>query len=167
MSANLRSLLASSATLFGLGKMFPAPGTVGTVATLPLAAALMWAGPLWHMAAVVVLLPIGILAAEFYEQEGGGHDPKEVVIDEVVGFLVTMVWLPLTWQSLLAGFVFFRFFDILKPFPISRLDKQMKGGLGTMADDLAAGMIANVLLHQVLTHTNWLGVQSIILGGSN
>lgn len=166
MSVNLRALLASSATLFGLGKKFPAPGTVGTIVTLPLAAALMWVGPLWHMAAVILFLPVAILAAEFYEQEGGGHDPKEVIIDEVLGFMVTMVWLPLTWQSLVAGFVCFRLLDIFKPFPISRMDKNIKGGLGTIADDLAAGMVANVALHLALTHTNWLGVQSIILEGS-
>jgi phosphatidylglycerophosphatase A len=159
----MRSFLVSLATLFGLGRRFPAPGTAGTVATLPLAAALMWAGPLWHMAFVIALLPIGIAAAEFYEQDGGGHDPKEVVIDEVLGFLVTMTWLPLTWQSLLAGFICFRVLDIFKPFPISRLDKNLPGGLGTVADDLAAGLIANVILHVVLSRTNWLGWQSIII----
>jgi phosphatidylglycerophosphatase A len=87
------------------------------------------------------------------------HDSKEIVIDEVVGFLITMTWLPLTWQSLVAGFVVFRFLDIVKPPPIRQLDRKVPGGFGVMVDDVAAGIIGSILLQFVYNHTNWLGVQ--------
>ena len=86
--------------------------------------------------------------------------------DEVVGFLITMVWLPLTWQSLLLGFVLFRFFDIVKPPPIRQLDQHVKGGFGVMIDDIAAGLISSVILQIIYTQTSWLGVQISTLTSS-
>jgi phosphatidylglycerophosphatase A len=120
-------------------------------------------GHLWHMGLIVVLLPLSILAAEVYSQDCKLHDSQEIVIDEVLGFLITMVWLPLTWQALLIGFVLFRVLDIFKPFPISLLDRHVKGGVGVIVDDVAAGVIANVFLHWLLTQTNWLGMQHIVI----
>lgn len=111
------------------------------------------------MAAVVLLAILGMWASEQYEQLKGGHDHQEIVIDEVVGILITMTLVPLTWQSVLAGFILFRALDILKPFPIGTLDKKVRGGMGVMADDMAAGIIANILLQIVLVKTAWLGVQ--------
>jgi phosphatidylglycerophosphatase A len=81
------------------------------------------------------------------------------VIDEVIGFLITMTWLPMTWQAYLAGFLLFRVLDIFKPFPIGYLDEKVPGGLGVVADDVAAGMIANIILQVVLVKTAWLGMQ--------
>ena len=149
------------ATFFGIGKLRPAPGTWGTLATLPIAWGLMIAGQFWHMAACVALLPIAVLVCEAHEKHFGTHDSSEVVIDEVLGFLVTMVWLPITWQSFLAGFVLFRALDILKPFPISYLDRKVPGGVGAVADDLLAGVIANVILQIVYTQTHWLGLRLV------
>lgn len=134
---------------------------MGTLATIPLAALLIWLGPLYHMSATVILTILAILACEKYERQIGGHDHSHIVIDEVVGFLITMTWLPLTWQSFLGGFILFRIFDILKPWPISHFDKKVRGGLGVVVDDVVAGIFANILLQIVYTKTAWLGAQTL------
>lgn len=146
-------------TFFGAGLSPKAPGTVGTLATIPFAILLIWLGPFYHMSVTVLLTVIAIIACEKYEKQIGGHDHSHIVIDEVVGFLITMTWLPLTWQALLAGFCLFRFFDILKPWPISHFDKKVRGGLGVVVDDVVAGIFANIILQVVYTKTSWLGVQ--------
>lgn len=114
------------------------------------------------MGAVILLLPVGIVACEFYEQDKGGHDHKEIVIDEVLGFLITMVWMPMTWQAILIGFALFRLLDITKPLFIGYLDKKIQGGLGVMIDDVAAGVIASVVMQILFTKTNWLGSQILV-----
>lgn len=158
----MRSFLLSLATLFGLGRLSRAPGTVATVATIPLVFALSYGGHLLHMAVCIILLPIGILACEIYEQEHTGHDHKEIVIDEVLGYLITMVWLPMTWRAILIGFVIFRLLDITKPLLIGYLDKKVQGGLGVMADDVAAGIIGSLIMQTLYTQTNWLGVKAAV-----
>ena len=159
----MRSFLLKLATLRPVGFEKPGPGTWGTVATMPLAVFLAWCGPLWHMSFTLLFLPISIVAAQVYEEKKGSHDAKEIVVDEAVGLLIAMVWLPFTWQSALAAFVLFRFFDILKPFPISYLDRHVKGGLGVVIDDVAAGVATNLILQVVVMKTYWLGVQSIVV----
>ena len=158
----IRSLLKQVATFFGIGFFPKGPGTAGTFATIPLVLLLSWAGPLFYMAAVILLLPVAIIAAQVYEQDAGGHDHNEIVIDEVIGFLVAMTWLPMTWQSLLAGFLLFRVLDILKPFPISYLDEKVPGGFGVVVDDLFAGLVVNIILQYVYQHTSWLGAQVMV-----
>ena len=155
----MNRLLLLIATYFNIGRISKAPGTVATVATIPLWWALAQTGPLIYMIVVVLLIPLGILAAQAYEAQSSEHDSKEIVIDEVVGFLITMVWLPLTWQSLVLGFILFRFLDIVKPPPIRQLDQHVKGGFGVMIDDIAAGLIGSVILQIIFTQTSWLGVQ--------
>jgi phosphatidylglycerophosphatase A len=157
----IKNFLIQLATLFGVGKLPKGPGTWGTLATLPVAWILMQMGPLLYMAIVVLLLPVAILSAELYEQFSGNHDSKEIVIDEVIGFLITMTWLPMGWQSFVFGFLLFRLLDIWKPYPISYLDKKIQGGLGVVIDDVAAGIVANVILQLVYTKTMWLGSQVI------
>lgn len=159
MTFDLRPFLKKLAVFFGAGYSPKAPGTVGTLATIPLYWLLMQPGPLFYMSFVVFLLPLAILAAEVYEQEMQRHDSSEIVIDEVLGFLITMTWLPLTWQAVTLGFFIFRFLDILKPFPIGYLDKKVQGGLGVIVDDVAAGIIANILLQILYTKTALLGAQ--------
>ena len=124
----------------------------------------MHLGPLLYMAAIILLLPVAIISAEMYEQNSGSHDSKEIVIDEVLGFLITMTWLPISWQSFGFGFLLFRVLDIWKPFPISYLDKKIQGGLGVVIDDVAAGIVANLILQLVYTKTMWLGSQVIVTG---
>lgn len=158
----LRNFLKKLAIFFGVGLSPKAPGTVATFATIPLVMLLIWAGPLAYMLTTLVLLPVGIIAAEIYEQDMGGHDQKEIVIDEVVGFLITMVWLPMTWQAILIGFVLFRLLDITKPLFIGYLDKKIQGGLGVMVDDIAAGVVASLIMQLLYSHTNWLGAQVLV-----
>lgn len=147
------------ATVFGVGLIPKAPGTWGSLVTLPLALALMFLGPLVYMAVTLAMAIVAIVAAEEYEQQSKKHDSKEIVIDEVVGMLVTMTMLPLTWQSFVVGFILFRILDIWKPFPIRYFDRKVPGGFGVVMDDLVAGIIANVVLQLMLYHTAWLGVQ--------
>lgn len=80
----------------------------------------------------------------------GGHDHPGIVWDEFAGLFVTMIAVPVTWGTVLAGFILFRLFDILKPWPISWLDKKVSGGLGIMLDDLVAGVFALAILHLLL-----------------
>lgn len=152
-------MLKKFVTFFGAGLSPWAPGTVGTIATLPLAALFIWLGPLVHMFLTMILTVVAILACEKYEKQVGGHDHSHIVIDEVVGFLITMTWLPLTWQSFVFGFILFRFFDILKPWPIRHFDQKVPGGLGVVFDDVLAGVLANVLLQIAYNKTAWLGAQ--------
>lgn len=147
------------ATFLGVGKSPKAPGTVGTLATLPLAFCLNWLGPLYMMGFILLFTPVAVWASDVHQKRLGVEDPQEIVIDEVVGFLITMTWLPMTWQAYLAGFFLFRLLDITKPFPIGYLDRKVPGGFGVMADDIAAGIIANIVLQILYTKTAWLGVQ--------
>ncbi len=114
------------AVLFGVGHVPKGPGTAATIATIPLVILLSKTGPLIYMAAILLLLPVGILACEVYEQDKGGHDHKEIVIDEVLGFLITMLWLPMTWQAIVIGFALFRVLDITKPLFIGYLDRKVQ-----------------------------------------
>lgn len=155
----MRGLLHLIATFFGIGKVKIMPGTFGTLATIPLFIILSGLGPYFYMGFVVLLIPIGIIAADAFQKDHGGHDRQEIVVDEVIGYLITMTWLPMNWRSVLVGFILFRILDIWKPFPIGYLDKKIQGGLGVIADDVAAGLIANVALQIVLVKTDWLGVQ--------
>jgi phosphatidylglycerophosphatase A len=153
--------LSLLATMFGIGKVPKGSGTLASLVTLPIAWGLSKSGPLIYMAIVVLLAPIGIWASEAYEKKSGTHDSSEIVIDEFVGMLITMTWLPWTWQSILLGFALFRILDIFKPFPIGFLDQKMPGGAGVMADDIAAGMIANLILQIIYVKTAWLGMQYV------
>ena len=138
------------ATVFGLGKIVKvAPGTagsfVGAVAAifLPLPA---------RLAVIVALLAIGVWAAGAYEKMSGRTDPGEVIIDEVAGQLLATVghiagagFHDETARYFIACFILFRFFDILKPWPVSACEKA-PGGLGIMLDDLVGGFLAGLLL---------------------
>ncbi|MCF8060904.1 MAG: phosphatidylglycerophosphatase A [Deltaproteobacteria bacterium] len=130
---------------FGAGLIPRAPGTAGTVAALPAVLLVHAAGP-WPGA--LITLGFAVLAAwgaGAAERILGRPDPAEVVSDEVAGFMVTMVLLPFTWPFLAGGFVLFRLLDILKPFPI-RWFERAPGGAGVVLDDVAAGILANLIL---------------------
>jgi phosphatidylglycerophosphatase A len=159
----VQKILRLIATFFNVGKIPFAPGTMGTIAAIPLWWALSQAGPIIYMVITFLLVPLGIVAAQAYVNHTQTHDCQEIVIDEVVGFLITMTWLPLTWQSLVIGFALFRFLDIVKPPPIRQLDQSIKGGFGVMMDDVAAGVIGSIIMQLIYSHTNWLGSQIIVL----
>jgi phosphatidylglycerophosphatase A len=103
----------------------------------------------WYLATLLVLLLVGVWACDRTARELNAHDPSAIVWDEIVGFLLTMTAAPEGWLWLVLGFALFRFFDILKPWPIRELDRRVKGGLGVMLDDLAAGVMAWVVLQSV------------------
>jgi phosphatidylglycerophosphatase A len=159
----LNAILIQIATLFGIGKFPKAPGTVATLATVPLWYVMSFLSPMVYMLLVLGLIVLGIVAAQAYEAHSGKHDSKEIVIDEVVGYLITMTWLPVTCQSAVIGFLVFRFFDIVKPPPIRQLDQKIQGGFGVMVDDIAAGIIGSILMQLMYNQTNWLGSQISLL----
>jgi phosphatidylglycerophosphatase A len=128
------------------------PGTAGAALGLLIG---KWVGaPLWTRSPPAFLMLFGTLfvAACFIagaaENALGGHDASQIVIDEIFGMIATMFLNPAGWLAILVGFVLFRFFDILKPWPASRFDR-MAGGAGVMLDDLAAGIYANLVLQIV------------------
>ncbi len=94
------------------------------------------------VAAIVAVTVAGVWAAHVVSRDRGIADPSIVVIDEVAGQLVTLVAFPPTWRFILAGFVLFRVFDILKPWPASYFDRRVKSGFGIVADDVVAGFYA-------------------------
>lgn len=136
------------ATWFGAGKIPFMPGTMGTAAALPFAYAIhVYGGPQALFIAALLTFLIGIFVAEqFMKLSFTSHDPKEIVIDEVAGVWLLLVALPPTLNGYIAGFLVFRIFDILKPWPISLCDRKVLGGVGVMLDDFAAAVYPVVIL---------------------
>jgi phosphatidylglycerophosphatase A len=133
---------------FGSGLAPKMPGTFGTLAALPLVVLLSYYASFSVYLIVTILVSIvGIWICGKTAADMDVHDDSSIVWDEVAGMLITMLAVPLSWQTLLAGFVLFRFFDILKPWPISYLDKHVHGGFGIMIDDVLAGLFALCILH--------------------
>ena len=141
------------ATGFGLGRIPFAPGTFGTFAGLPLIGIMAWLTTTSTPGAAALFLVCVILCAVWISQEAeilmGSKDPGAVVIDEMAGFCVTMTLVPVTLLTLLVGFIAFRCFDILKPFPIRWFEKNFSGGAGIVLDDLMAGVLAAFLLKAI------------------
>ncbi len=129
---------------------FPiAPGTAGSLAALVPYAAVVWMGmPVVEALLIVAVLLVGVWAATRSEALLGGKDPGPVVIDEVLGMLVTLAFLPLSAAGIVLGFVLFRIYDVIKPYPAGRLE-HAPGGWGVMLDDLMAGLYAHVTLRLV------------------
>ncbi len=136
------------ATWFGTGLLPLLPGTFGTLATIPALLALEALGGAWRSLFLPLITGLAIWSAGRYEKRAGKSDPAEVVIDEAAGFTLTMFLFPLTWPNLIIGFLLFRGFDILKPFPIRKLEG-LPGGWGIVGDDLAAGLYALCALRVV------------------
>jgi len=138
---------------------FPiAPGTVGSAVGLAVYALVWWSGsPLVEISVILLLFAAGVWAGTAAERYFGGIDPGPIVLDEVVGMLITLAFIPVGWTGVVAGFVLFRLFDVIKPFPAGRMEK-LHGGLGVMADDAMAAVYANVSLRLLMTvFPGWLG----------
>lgn len=140
---------------FGLGLIPKAPGTWGTLLALPLWWVMHPLGMYGYLAALTALFTVGTFFAGESARKLGEHDVPGIVVDEVVGFLVTTIpvssafAMPTTgpwWAWLAAAFVLFRIFDIWKPWPINKLDASVHGGLGIMLDDLVAGVYGAAVL---------------------
>ena len=134
------------ATGFGVGYSPVAPGTLGTlVAILVYCFLSAIPSPIYEITLVGFFF-FSVWISENAERFFGKKDDQRIVIDEVIGFLITMLWVPKTLSFVIIGFLLFRFFDILKPFPIRRLEKGFKGGFGVVLDDIVAGVYANIIL---------------------
>ena len=138
----LRSPTLMLAFGFGSGLSPKAPGTMGTLAAIPLWWLLAQLPLASYLMVVLVSAIIGIYICGAAAKTLGVHDHGGIVWDEFVGFWIAMAALPVTWTSVILGFVLFRLFDILKPWPISWLDKKVSGGFGIMIDDVIAGLAA-------------------------
>jgi len=155
---SLRSRLAVALASFGYVGFAPvAPGTAGAAAAIPLFLLLRWADSSWlEIAVCAVMVVAGAWSARLTEQALGVEDPGVIVIDEVVGMLVSLIFLPGTWPVIAAAFVAFRVFDIVKPWPAGRLE-HVPGGWGVMADDVMAGVYANLTIQILLwAQPGWL-----------
>ena len=132
---------------------FPfAPGTVGSAAGLVFYLLVWWTGSsIVEVGLIAVLFAVGVWAGTTAERYFGGVDPGPIVLDEVVGMLITLAFIPVGWSGALAGFFIFRIYDIIKPYPAGRLEA-LHGGLGVMADDAMAAVYANLSLRL----TMWL-----------
>ena len=129
----------------GLGRVGPAPGTVASLAAIPIGVVLhVLGGAVAVVVAAACVAACGWWSAERYGRLSGRHDAPEVVVDEVAGMLVPLAAAGSDIVLVLVAFGLFRLLDIWKPFPISWLDARVPGGLGVMADDLAAGFLAMV-----------------------
>ncbi|MDP8229989.1 MAG: phosphatidylglycerophosphatase A [Candidatus Gorgyraea atricola] len=135
------------ATVFYLGYLPVAPGSIGSFAALFLYGALK-NSPQMMGASIVLCIILGLLTAGKTEKLLGGKDASEIIIDEFAGMLVALYLLPPTMGYIVAAFILFRFFDIIKPRPIRNLEK-LNGSLGIMLDDLLAGVYANLILQIV------------------
>ncbi|PZO88142.1 MAG: phosphatidylglycerophosphatase A [Micavibrio aeruginosavorus] len=136
-----------TATWFGCGLMHPAPGTWGTLGALPIGLILAaLGGKIALLAGIVVVFALGLWAAAQFEKMTGTHDSSMIVIDEVAGMWITLLASTLSPLSIVMAFALFRFFDVLKPWPIGWLDKKVNGAWGVMLDDCAAGKLAALCL---------------------
>ena len=145
---SLRHPAALICTWFGAGLLPRAPGTWGSLAALPVAWLILdHFGRAWLLAAAAAVFAVGWWAAIVYLRAVREHDPASVVVDEVAGQLLILVAAPLDIVWFGAGFVIFRAFDIVKPWPVSWADSRVGGGLGVMLDDFLAALYGVVLLY--------------------
>ncbi len=139
------------ATGFGAGLSPVAPGTAGSLVGVLFYLAMAGLPPLLYLALVLVLAVIGVRVCDRAGKALAVTDHPGIVWDEIVGVLITMAATPPSWQGVVSGFALFRLFDILKPWPVARIDRGVKGGLGVMLDDVMAGLYALACL-QILRH---------------
>lgn len=149
-TAILRSPPLLLAFGFGSGLSTIAPGTFGTLIAVPIYLLLITLVFWQYLLAVAMLTVLGIWICNTACQRLGDHDFKGIVWDEICGFLITMCFVPLSWDTVLFGFVLFRLFDIIKPYPINFVDQNISGGIGIMLDDVLAGIAAGASLALIL-----------------
>ncbi|WP_459893505.1 phosphatidylglycerophosphatase A family protein [Hydrogenobaculum acidophilum] len=132
------------ATGFGLGKSPIAPGTVGSLSAIPFI--YLFGNSIFEkLLFLIMFIPLGVLASQYIIDITQNPDPDEVVVDELVGYFITMMFVPHTFLWMVLGFIVFRFLDITKPFGIRKLETP--DGVGVMLDDIAAGFLGAVLLY--------------------
>ncbi len=129
-----------------VGRIPMAPGTCGSLIGLPVAYTISKMGWPWAVLTVVLLGLVAVWSAGEAAQQLGVKDPGCIVIDEIVGMAVALLGMPLNAVTMAAGFILFRVFDIAKPPPVRQLDRSVSGGWGIVLDDIAAGIMANIVL---------------------
>jgi phosphatidylglycerophosphatase A len=127
------------------GKSPFAPGTAGSVVGVLLYLLLADVAFAWYLLACILITGLAIWSADQAERLLGKKDAPSIVIDEIAGYLVSMILLPSAWGFIIAGFLLFRAFDIIKPFPLKRL-QDLHGGTGVVLDDIGAGVYTNLVL---------------------
>jgi len=150
----MRFVALALATSAGVGYIPFAPGTFGSLAGL----LLWWLVPATvsvQLALIIAISIVGSWSGSVAERHFASTDPGPVVIDEVLGMLVTLFLNPVGWVGAFLGFLLFRLSDIVKPFPANKLE-QLHGGIGVMADDLMAAIYANLALRAVIAASNWI-----------
>ncbi len=131
---------------YGTGLSKYMPGTMGTIAAVPLYWLLMQT-PFWFYSAMTLMISVvGVNLCAYAASKLEVHDFGGIVWDEIAGFLITMWFVPFSWLAVVEGFLLFRFFDIIKPWPIRWIDSKITGGVGIMMDDVLAGFFAAVIL---------------------
>ena len=143
-----RAILLAATGLY-IGAIPVAPGTFGSLIGLPLCFLLSRLSFLQSVMFILIFILFAVGIASAAEKILKQKDPGQIVIDEIAGILVTFVGLPFNLKTALAGFIIFRLFDILKPFPIRILDKRLEGGSGVVLDDVLAGVYGNLILRLV------------------
>jgi len=138
---------------FGSGLAPKAPGTFGTLAALPLYFLMMNLSLPVFIALTLVITVVGFWICDIAARDMQVHDHGAIVWDEVAGMLITMIAAPVGLLPLVVGFALFRFFDIIKPWPIKLLDRHVEGGFGIMIDDVLAGVFAAICLQAI--HYFW------------
>lgn len=131
---------------FGSGLAKKAPGTLGTLAAIPIYWLLAQTGSIFYALLTVLVTVSGVWICGLAADKLGEHDFGGIVWDEIAGYLITMWLVPFSWHAVILGFVLFRLFDIVKPWPIKWIDQKVHGGLGIMLDDVLAAVFAGVLL---------------------
>lgn len=128
------------------GRSPVAPGSVGALFAIPLAWLLAPYPLMLRLVVTSALIAVSFPMVTRYLRSSGGHDPQEIVIDELVGCLIPLVVFPFSWPWVLASYVAFRFFDIVKPWPIRLFERNTTGALSIVGDDVLAGVAATLLL---------------------
>lgn len=146
---NLKNPIHFLALGFGSGLMPKAPGTFGTLVAIPIFLLMADLSPINYGLLVLFISVIGIYLCGKTATDVGVHDHGAIVWDEFAGFFITMFMVPVSWVSILVGFILFRIFDIFKPWPISIADKKLSGGFGIMFDDVLAGLFALIIMHLI------------------
>ena len=140
------------ATCGPIGEIGTAPGSFGSLVAVPFVL-LASDKPVLFFLILLAFVFVGIWSSTIAARDFGQQDPSKVVIDEVCGMMVSFLLIPINWKILVAGFIGFRFFDIVKPFPI-RIFERFPSGFGIVLDDLAAGVFTNLLLHLLIRYAH-------------
>ena len=144
---NIKNPVHFLALGFGSGLSPKAPGTMGTLAAIPLFLLCSQLPLTAFILLTVFISVVGIWICDKASKDAGVHDHGAIVWDEIAGFFITMIAIPVSFETVAVGFVLFRVFDIIKPWPISWADKKVSGGFGIMLDDVIAGILALTIMH--------------------